>query len=99
MAILPLRKIAHRPNAALASEWLEQVDTALSDDATDRAILCRDTLCEITYPEYATDWESAVEDRSLPLGTRLALSALGPRNVTLEPEYYAECDDTRFQRV
>lgn len=99
MAILPLRKIADRPNASLASAWLEQIDAALTDGTTDRAILCRDTLCEITYPEYASDWESAVEDRSLPLGTRLALSALDPRNVTLEPEYYAECDDTRFQKV
>ena len=99
MAILPLRKIADRPNASLASAWLEQIGAALTDGSTDRAILCRDTLCEITYPEYASDWESAVEDRSLPPGTRLALSALDPRNVTLEPEYYAECDDARFQKV
>lgn len=99
MAILPLRKIADRPNASLASAWLEQIDAALTDGSTDRAILCRDTLCEITYPEYASDWESAVEDRSVPPGTRLALSSLDPRNVTLEPEYYAECDDARFQKV
>jgi len=99
MAILPLRKIAERPNASLTAAWLDQISAALEDGTTDRAILCRDTLCEITYPEYASDWESAVEDRGLPLGTRLALSALDPRNVTLEPEYYAECDDTRFQKV
>lgn len=99
MAILPLRKISDRPNSSLASAWLDQIDAALTDGTTDRAILCRETLCEIMYPEYATDWESAVEDRSLPPGTRLALSALDPRNVTLEPEYYAECDDTRFQKV
>jgi len=99
MALLPLRKIADRPNSSLAAAWLDQIAAALADDATDRAILCRETLCEITYPEYATDWESAVEDRGLPLATRLALSALDPRNVTLEPEYYAECDDTRFQKV
>ena len=24
---------------------------------------------------------------------------MDPRNITLEPEYYAECDDARFQRV
>ena len=99
MAILPLRKISERPNSSLASAWLEQIDADLNDGSKDRAILCRDTLCEITYPEYASDWESAVEDRALPLGTRLALSALDPRNVTLEPEYYAERDDTRFQKV
>jgi len=43
--------------------------------------------------------ETAVEDSKLSLATRLALSALDPRNITLEPEYYAECDDEKFQRV
>ena len=40
-----------------------------------------------------------VNDESLPLGTRAGLLALDPRNVTLEPEYYADCDQARFQRV
>ena len=35
----------------------------------------------------------------LPAVTRLSLAAMDPRNVTLEPEYYGECDDSRFQRV
>ena len=47
----------------------------------------------------AANWETAVEDAKLPLAMRLALSSLDPRNITLEPEYYAECDDTRFQKV
>jgi len=99
MPLLPLRKIPSRPDSSLANEWLDRIAARLSDSSVDRSDLCREVLCEIAYPEYATDWESAVEDRSLPLGTRLALSALDPRNVTLEPEYYAECDDTRFQKV
>ncbi len=33
------------------------------------------------------------------MGTRLALAALDPRHVTLEPEYYGDCDQARFQRV
>jgi galactoside O-acetyltransferase len=40
-----------------------------------------------------------VEDTSIPVATRAALLALDPRNVTLEPEYYADCDQTKFQRV
>ena len=36
---------------------------------------------------------------ALPAATRLSLAAMDPRNITLEPEYYGECDDTRFQRV
>jgi acetyltransferase-like isoleucine patch superfamily enzyme len=31
--------------------------------------------------------------------TTAPLSALDPRHITLEPEYYAECDDALFQRV
>ena len=33
------------------------------------------------------------------MATRLALGALDPANVTLEPEYYAECDVEKFQHV
>ena len=99
MAFLPLRKLPPRPAAQLAASWLDRLADRLRDPAADRSVICRETLCELTYPQYASDWESAVADTSLPLGTRLALSTLDPRNVTLEPEYYAECDDEQFQRV
>jgi acetyltransferase-like isoleucine patch superfamily enzyme len=99
MPYLPLRALAERGNATVADAWLEQIAGVLSDPAADRARLCRDTLAELLYPTYAADYETAVADRTVALGTRLALSTLDPRNVTLEPEYYAECDDARFQRV
>jgi acetyltransferase-like isoleucine patch superfamily enzyme len=99
MAILPLRRLAERPNASVAKEWLEQLKARLADSSCDRALLCREILCEIAYPEYAANWETAVADPKLPHATRLALDALDPRNITLEPEYYAECDDERFQKV
>ena len=99
MPILPLRQLGDRPDSTLENEWIEQLRSRLDDPATDRALLCRQTLCEIIYPEYAASWETAVEDRKLAHATRLALSALDPRNVTLEPEFYAECDDARFQKV
>lgn len=99
MPILPLRKLPDSPVAALTDSWLKKIETALSDESTDWNDLCRRTLCELVYPEYAASWESAVNDESLPEGTRLALSAMDPRNVTLEPEYYAECDDEKFRRV
>ena len=44
-------------------------------------------------------WAAALDDERIALGTRLALAALDPRNITLEPEYYGDCDQTRFQRV
>jgi acetyltransferase-like isoleucine patch superfamily enzyme len=99
MAMLPLRQLPARPNSTLADAWLEQLAGELAAPGTDRALLCRRTLAELTFPQYATDWETAVADGRLPLATRLALTALDPRNVTLEPEYYAECDDARFQAV
>jgi acetyltransferase-like isoleucine patch superfamily enzyme len=101
MPYLPLRSLPPRPNAPAADAWLEALDARLAaaGDADARATLCRETLAELLYPAYAADWEGAVMDERLPLGTRLALGALDPRNVTLEPEYYGECDDARFQHV
>ena len=99
MALLPLRRLPPRSAESLASAWLERLDAELADAATDRAVLCRRTLAELLYPQYAADWEGAVGDEALPLATRLAVASLDPRNVTLEPEYYAECDDARFQPI
>jgi acetyltransferase-like isoleucine patch superfamily enzyme len=95
MAILPLRKLAESPTEPLKRAFLDEIEDAL-DSSTDRNELCRKVLCSLTYPEYADAWETAVEDESLPSATRLALLALDPRNVTLEPEYYAECDGPAF---
>jgi acetyltransferase-like isoleucine patch superfamily enzyme len=83
----------------VATEWLDIISASLADAATDRAELCRRTLTSLYYPQYAENWETAVEDAKLDHATRLSLSAMDPRNVTLEPEYYGECDDARFQRV
>jgi acetyltransferase-like isoleucine patch superfamily enzyme len=99
MPIRPLRKLATAPVEGLVTEWLEGIDASLRDPGTDRAALCRRTLAELLFPEYAANLETALGDARIPVGTRLALAALDPRNVTLEPEYYAECDDAKFQRV
>ncbi|HYS70328.1 MAG TPA: hypothetical protein VEM14_08815, partial [Gemmatimonadaceae bacterium] len=84
MPIYPLRKLPALPVAGIEEQWLEKLAAELKS-GSDRALLCRRTLCEIAYPEYAANWETAVEDARLPLATRLALSSLDPRNVTLEP--------------
>ncbi|MEO6525294.1 MAG: acyltransferase [Gemmatimonadaceae bacterium] len=103
MPYLPLRRLPARPTEALSQAWLERLADRLGqhsgDVAAHRAVICRDTLAELTYPEYASNWEEAVNDAAVPLGTRLALASLDPRNVTLEPEYYSDCDDARFQPV
>ena len=103
MPYLPLRSLPPRPAEGLASAWLDRLADRLADSSGDvaarRAVICRETLAELAYPEYAKSWESAVADESIPIGTRLSLAALDPRNVTLEPEYYSDCDDARFQPV
>jgi acetyltransferase-like isoleucine patch superfamily enzyme len=99
MPLLPLKKIPDRPTRGLATEWLDGLSASLDDASTDRADLCRRTLTSLFFPQYADDWESAVEDTQLDEATRLSLASMDPRNVTLEPEYYADCDDDRFQRV
>lgn len=107
MPLLPLRSVPAAGNAALAEAWLERIADQLERAgsgadggvADKRAVLCRETLSELTFPEYAANWDEAVSDVKLPMGTRLALSALDPRNITLEPEFYADCDDVKFQLV
>jgi acetyltransferase-like isoleucine patch superfamily enzyme len=99
MALLPLRALADRPVTTAARDWLGQLDAALDDAATSRNRLCRDILTQLWYPEHAQDWDTAVNDSRLPLATQLALASMDPCNITLEPEYYADCDQERFQRV
>jgi acetyltransferase-like isoleucine patch superfamily enzyme len=99
MVLRPLRKLTPRPDTTLEDAWLDRIGSALRDPALDRPRFCREILCEFAYPAFASNWETAVSDPKLPMGTRLGLSSLDPRNVTLEPEYYAECDEDRFQRV
>ena len=99
MAMLPLRTLGDRPVSTAAHDWLGQLATDLDDSAADRNRLCRGMLTELWYPEYRNNWETAANDVRLPVATRLALASMDPCNVTLEPEYYADCDQERFQRV
>lgn len=99
MAFLPLRKIQEPEVTGLARDWLEQMKSELADKNCDRSLLCRRALTELTLPQYLDNWETAVNDPGLPYATRLALASTDPRNITLEPEYYGDCDEARFQRV
>ena len=99
MPLLPLRRLDARPRASIFDAWLEQLAHELSGPEAEWPDVCRRTLTALSYPGLEADWETAVEDARLPLATRAALAALDPRNVTLEPEFYAECDDAKFQRV
>ncbi|MGI8508401.1 MAG: acyltransferase [Gemmatimonadaceae bacterium] len=99
MPKLPLRNLADSPSESLKRDFLDGIESALADDDADRNEICRRTLCALLYPQYADSWDTAINDASLAAATRLALMAMDPRNITLEPEYYAECDDARFGRT
>ncbi len=99
MAHLPLREVK-LPEASeeVYRAWLGELGERLSDPATNRGDLCRDTLLRLYYPD-VTDYDERVADPDVPLPTRAALLSLHPANVTLEPEYYHEVDGERFARV
>jgi acetyltransferase-like isoleucine patch superfamily enzyme len=95
----PLRKLTV-PAAMrrLSDRFLADLDGALNASGADWNELVRDTLFLLAYPGQGS-WPERAADRSLAPASRLALAALDPRNITLEPEYYAEVDTARFARV
>ena len=99
MPYLPLRTVA-MPEATdrFFDGWLEQLQDRLGAADADWSRLTRDILFEIWYPGL-TDYDALVEDPATPAATRAALLSLDPRNVTLEPEYYADVDAERYARV
>lgn len=99
MPRIPLQKLPARATEKVEDAWIAHLSERLADPGTDRSLLCRDTLLELAYPQYVGRYEAAMADLKTPLGTQLALAALDPRNVTLEPEYYGDCDQPKFQRV
>jgi len=100
MVLRPLRPVA-LPDACarVYDEWLAELDAALSAPGADWNKVCRDTLCSLWYPGLRANYDKVVADPSTPLATRAALLAMDPRNITLEPEYYAEVDVEKFARV
>ena len=99
MPRIPLQKLPPLATEKIEDAWIANLSERLADEKTDRSLLCRDTLLELSFPGMVGRYEQAMADLKTPLGVQLALAALDPRNVTLEPEYYGDCDQTKFQRV
>ena len=78
----------------LYDAWLGSVEEGLEDPSYDRYELCRTLLTEIHYPNLV-----GVDPTTLPLSTQVLLAQMDTRSVTLEPEYYAETDLERYDRV
>jgi len=99
MVLRPLRTVTLPGPVAEANEaWLAELDRALDAPGADWSRVCRQTLFDCWYPG-AGDYDALLARPDTPAATRVALLALDPRNVTLEPEYYAETDPEAFARV
>jgi len=95
MTFLPLRPVPLPAATERAYDaWLEEVEAALEDPARDRNDICREILTDLYYPGLRE-----ADATALPVATRIALLQTDPRNITLEPEYYADTDVVRYARV
>jgi acetyltransferase-like isoleucine patch superfamily enzyme len=93
MAHLPLRPLEPAaPAVQLYDAWLGEIERALAE-GEDRWELCRRTLTGLFFPDL-----EGRDPADLPPARQLALAQMDARNVTLEPEYYAEVDGERFQQ-
>lgn len=72
-------------------EWLAWLTASLDDPDCDRNELCRRILTDLYFPQWAGTDPSTLSETQ-----RVALLQMDPRNVTLEPEYYAEIDLERY---
>ncbi|HET8633562.1 MAG TPA: acyltransferase [Gemmatimonadales bacterium] len=99
MAQQPLRSIT-LPDAdrRAAQDWLADLEGQLAAPGADWNRIARDTLLGLYFPD-VSDYEERIADPAVPAASRIALRALDPRGVTLEPEYYADVDPDRFARV
>ncbi|HET7025879.1 MAG TPA: acyltransferase [Gemmatimonadales bacterium] len=99
MVLRPLRSVTVSPAAEkLYDAWLAELGERLHDPTVDRAVLVRDLLYDLQWPGHGA-YADRLADPATPLTQRVALTGLDPRNVTLEPEYYADVDAVKFAAV
>ncbi|HUF34846.1 MAG TPA: acyltransferase [Gemmatimonadales bacterium] len=99
MPLLPLRSVTLPATTERAYDaWLDELGGRLATAEADWAGLTRELLYDLYYPGYGA-YDERLADPHTPAASRAALLALDPRNITLEPEYYADVDPVRFARV
>jgi len=98
MPFLPLKQLAlPDPTRRAYEAWLDDLEERLDRPGAEWPVVVRDTLLGLYHPGLGP-WEEAVARAPSP-AARVSLLALDPRNITLEPEYYADVDAARFARV
>ncbi len=99
MTLRPLRQVTVPEALRRRSDtWLADLAARLAADEAGWAAVTRETLFHLAYPGQGS-WEERRTAADLPLASTIALDALDPANITLEPEYYAEVDQAKFARV
>jgi acetyltransferase-like isoleucine patch superfamily enzyme len=90
------RELKAQPHAQLDFEaWFEELKNAVVEGRTDPNDVVRNTLCQIYFGFALSSSEGDCEVKNiddLPLATRAVVHSFDPRNVTTEPEYYADID-------
>lgn len=79
----------------LYEEFIEDLRKKIEDPSMDNNILCRDFLTDI-YLGNKVDYDRLIKDGNTLLSTKVLLASFDPRNITLEPEYYAEIDLKKY---
>lgn len=96
MPLRPLREVPlPKTISAKAQQWLDDIEQRLSLPDCDRNALCRDVLADIFFPGMG-GYDKLLARTEDSLSGALSVLSLDPRNITLEPEYYAEIDTQKF---
>jgi len=91
---MPYRELSAQPQAqADFSEFVESLQAALTDGKRDPSEVVRETLYGLFFG--GDGRQPALGD--LSLASRAMVHSLDPRNVTTEPEYYADIDGAAYQ--
>jgi len=93
------RELSALPNAQHDfNAFLEELGAALTAGQMDPNELVRDTLFHLYFGPLSaqTGTGNSIESASLTSSARVLLHSLDPRNVTTEPEYYADIDSKRY---
>jgi acetyltransferase-like isoleucine patch superfamily enzyme len=94
---MPYRDLRPQPGVdRLFDRFLGELAERLDDTTVDRNVTCRDAIAQLYGVRLSGDW---VEDESIPLPTRSMYACFDPRNITLEPEYYADIEPARYAPV
>lgn len=94
---MPYRELRPRgAGAAIFDRFLGDLAERLDDPGLDRYDTCRDAIAQL----YGVGWRpDLLEDDSVPIGVRAQYASFDPRNITLEPEHYADVDREKYARV